>query len=871
MTESSGRRWIEAFLAAVGAKLAVGLAGFLIVRVDPTPAPFPTWIPLSVMLAFATSGAILVAGGRRDRRAVAFGAQLLAFGSVFADRPIAQLASVSSHPASGTFDVLRALRPDAFAPALLWLFARDFPQSTTFGAARRVSAVALPFAVAVGVVLAGATLGALLTRVSDGGAPWWLAPFDRWGVGSRYWEALMLLALPALAFIGWQARRAPVDERRRVRVFVAGLVVGAAPLLVDVLLEAFVPPFARWVAHPARRQATGLILYGLLLVVPVATAYAVLVEQALDVRLVVRKALQYALVRYAAVAMLGVPFAAAAMYLYRHRSSSVADLLTGDGLVVFGGTAAVAWAGWRSGRRVFDAIDRRFFREQYDARQILAGIVERSRRAASLDALGALVTSEIDRALHVERVALLVADDAAGAFVACGGAVRPLPHAAALAVLLGGRPEPLLVDLAEGGLSRLPEREREWLADGAVRLLVPLIGPNGGLSALLALGDKKSELPFSREDRQLLAEIAASAALALENLQGRTAARASRPGASGRPPAAAGDEAADECLVCRAVQAPGEAGCRACGGELAQAPVPLLLAGKFRLECRVGGGGMGVVYRARDVALDRHVAIKTLPRVSPEYARRLRREARAIAGFSHPNLALIFGVEAWRGTPVLVLEYLEGGTLADRLRRGPLPPAEVVDLGLVMAEVLARVHAAGVLHRDVKPSNIGFTREVVPKLLDFGVAKIVDDSLRAGAMSLPADLAAHANAVTATWGATPVQGVAEPTQIVGTPLYLSPEAIRAEPPEPSFDLWALALVLYEAVAGRHPFVRASLFETLGRIARADVPDVRTFAPACPPELAAFLGDALAADRARRPASAREFQAALARVRGETPR
>ncbi len=863
-------RWLDALLAAAGVKLAAGLAGVLFVRADPRPLPFPAWIQLAVMAAFAVSGAILVAGGRRDRRAVLFGAQLVAFASVFADRPIGRLASLATPSAAGAFDGLLALRPDAFVPALLWVFARDFPRSATFGAARRIPAVAISVALGAGAALATATLASALARGAGAAVPVPLAVLDRWGAPSVYWEPLVLLALSALPFIVWQARRAPIGERRRVRLFVTGLVVGSAPMLVDVLLEAFVPPFAEWVSEPGRRWASGLLLYALLLVVPVATAYAVLVEQALDVRLVVRKALQYALVRYVTVAMLGVPFVAAAGYVYWHRTSSVAELLTGGGLAVLAATGAAAWAVWRSGRRLFDAIDRRYFREQYDARQILAGIVERSRRAGSVDALGALVVGEIDRALHVETVALLVAEPARRALVACGGRVPPLSQDAALAVLVGGRPEPLVVDLAEGALARLPEREREWLADGAFRLLVPLIASEGRLAGLLALGDKKSELPFSREDQRLLAEVAASAALVLENLQVRTAPAG--PPLPGRAAVAGADaeEAADECVACHELQPAGERACRVCGGELERAPVPVVLAGKFRLECRVGGGGMGVVYRARDLALDRLVAIKTLPRVSPDYARQLRQEARAIAALSHANLALIFGAEAWRGTPMLILEYLEGGTLADRLRRGALAPAETVGIGAAMADALARVHEAGILHRDVKPSNIGFTKGAVPKLLDFGVAKIVDDSMRAGAVRLPADAAAPASATTATWLGTPIDGANEPTPVVGTPLYLSPEAIRAEPPDPSFDLWALALVLYEAIAGRHPFARASLFEALGQIARADVPDVRTFAPACPPALAAFLAGALAPDRTRRPASAREFRATLERLRLEPP-
>ena len=133
---------------------------------------------------------------------------------------------------------------------------------------------------------------------------------------------------------------------------------------------------------------------------------------------------------------------------------------------------------------------------------------------------------------------------------------------------------------------------------------------------------------------------------------------------------------------------------------------------------------MGVVYRAKDLTLGRAVALKTLPATSPEDSARLRREARAMAAITHPNLALIFGVETWQGTPILVIEYLAGSTLAERLPTGPMAWEEVLELSLVLASVLERVHGSGILHRDVKPSNIGFTEEDVPKLLDFGLVRI---------------------------------------------------------------------------------------------------------------------------------------------------
>ena len=160
------------------------------------------------------------------------------------------------------------------------------------------------------------------------------------------------------------------------------------------------------------------------------------------------------------------------------------------------------------------------------------------------------------------------------------------------------------------------------------------------------------------------------------------------------------------------------------GGTLIVSAAPHTLRGVYRFDRRLGSGGMGVVYLARDLNLDRPVAIKTLPSVTPEQAARLRVEARAMAAVHHPNLAVIHGVETWQGTPFLIQEFLPGGTLSDRLRGGPLAIDAALRLCGTIAEALDQLHSAGIIHRDVKPSNIGFTDRDVPKLFDFGLAKL---------------------------------------------------------------------------------------------------------------------------------------------------
>jgi serine/threonine-protein kinase len=227
-----------------------------------------------------------------------------------------------------------------------------------------------------------------------------------------------------------------------------------------------------------------------------------------------------------------------------------------------------------------------------------------------------------------------------------------------------------------------------------------------------------------------------------------------------------------------------------------------------------------------------------------------------MASVTHPHLALIFGVEAWRGTPLLVLEYLDAGTLAGRLEQGRrLSPVETIELGIALAEALDAVHRAGILHRDVKPSNIGFSSAGVAKLMDFGVARIVSGALEPEHEPAPGEIA----------GAEERRRTASGL-VFGTPLYLSPEALRGETADAGFDLWGLAVVLYEALAGRHPFERPSWAETMAAITRASLPDLRTLRADAPPALADLFAESLALERGRRPSTARELVQRLERAR-----
>jgi eukaryotic-like serine/threonine-protein kinase len=244
---------------------------------------------------------------------------------------------------------------------------------------------------------------------------------------------------------------------------------------------------------------------------------------------------------------------------------------------------------------------------------------------------------------------------------------------------------------------------------------------------------------------------------------------------------------------------------------------------------------MGVVYLAHDLQLDREVALKTLPRVTSDAARRLRGEARAMAAVRHPNVVQIHGLETWCGVPVLVLEHLTGGTLQARLGRR-MEVAAALELALALAGGLEAVHAAGLLHRDVKPSNVGFDAAGTPRLLDFGLSRIAAD------------------------GEAPLFGggvVGLSSRFAGTPLYMSPDVVAGAEPGPADDVWSLLVLLYECLAGSHP-LRNVPREDLGRaLEEPGFPHLRRLRPDVPVVLADTLGQWLRGrDRPATPAEAR---------------
>jgi len=258
--------------------------------------------------------------------------------------------------------------------------------------------------------------------------------------------------------------------------------------------------------------------------------------------------------------------------------------------------------------------------------------------------------------------------------------------------------------------------------------------------------------------------------------------------------------------------------------------------GPYEVLAPLGAGGMGEVYRAKDKRLDRTVALKVLPQhlaADPDLRQRFEREARAVSSLNHPHICALFDVGRQDGIDFLVMEYLEGETLADRLGRGPLPTEQVLRYGIEIADALDKAHRQGIVHRDLKPGNVMLTKAGT-KLLDFGLAKLH------GAQAAP--VASMLSAL-----ATSERPLTERGTVLGTIQYMAPEQLEAKEADARSDIFALGSLLYEMATGKRAFTGKSQASLIAAILSAEPPPLASVQPMTPPALERLVKVCLAKD------------------------
>jgi tRNA A-37 threonylcarbamoyl transferase component Bud32 len=636
-----------------------------------------------------------------------------------------------------------------------------------------------------------------------------------------------------IAMLVWNYHRlTDVNERRRGRVLLVGITVAGVGVLLGVVafLTMLVGPGSGLLllSGPPIVVIAGLLFVAL----PCSFAYAIVAQRLFDIRIIIRQGLQYAFARRSILLLAPALAAGFVVDLVVHAEQPLTDLIQARGwaYVTLAGLAAVVYRnrdGWMT------SLDRRFFRERYDAHQILRQVIDDVRAGVMLDTVAPVVVSRMSAAFHSTFVALLVCEPHQRDFhvlaVAPDASVVPrLTRASTLVGLVRVLRKPIEVSTSPDWLDdELPAPDAAAMRAARVDLVAPIVtGAAHQREALLVLGTKRSEEPYGRDDRELVSSVAASLAVLLER----------------RPDEGETDEAFAECPQCGACDGVHATRCAEDGTPLVRVRLPRVLGGRYTIRRRLGRGGMGTVYEAHDGALERRVAVKVIRDDiigSPHAADRFRREALVAASFAHPNVVTVYDFGITDGARAyLVMERLTGATVGDTLRRdGRLASSRTLHVMRGVCQAVDAAHRRQLVHRDLKPDNIFLTTDDVPKVLDFGIAKFVRPAL-------------DSTVLTAT-GA-----------VIGTRGYMSPEQVRGGAPDPSWDRWALAVVAYEMLAGRRPFADARSLDVFPALAPGPWIRLTDRHPELPSALDAVFARAFSLDPAERPTGALAFLGSL---------
>jgi hypothetical protein len=618
------------------------------------------------------------------------------------------------------------------------------------------------------------------------------------------------------------------DSRRRIRLVIGGTMIAVIPFVALT----FVFNVAEWGSQQTYNTYSPLSFLAMLCI-PASIGAAVWKEQLFDIRVLVRRGLQYLFAKVALRALLALPIALLVFSILLNPNRTIAQILTqGSGwLNVVWIAAAAAALYWR--RRLQMWLDRRFFREDYQHEQVLVHLIDEVRQRDSVAEIAQLVTARIDSVLHPTALHIFYRAKDDSEFVSGRSASQPpsqqvLSEERTLARLPAGlddaptqqhfSQQEMLLRMLDGSkairdfptdFNELPEDERSWLENLSVRLIVPITGARDRLVGVLLLGARMSDEPYSSTDRRLLEGIAAQIGLVYENQHLRERVRLDadvRRDVLGRLEDR-GVSLLKECPKCGACYDSTTDRCEEDGAELMLTlPVERTLDGKYRLERALGRGGFGVVYEATDLRLQRRVAAKVMMGSSfgdVTALRRFEREARAAARIDHRHITRVHDYGALgSGGAYLIMELVAGRTWRQELKRcGVIAPARAAEWFRQLLEGLQFAHNHGVVHRDLKPENVmivetpGGADEL--KIMDFGMAKVlvgetgVTDSLT------------QAGAVMGTFG------------------YIAPEIFTGGAVDERADIFAIGVMLVETLVGERPFRGQTHHEILTSLLHSD--------------------------------------------------
>jgi hypothetical protein len=662
----------------------------------------------------------------------------------------------------------------------------------------------------------------------------WLA-MHGWTFEASFAIALAANVLIVIEGIGRYRVNLDANERRRIQI----VVYTGVPAVFAYALKTGLPIVFGLLGMPIELPwPIEALLQAIVLLPAFGLPYAVAVEHVFSPRTILRRSLQYALARRTLTFLVVLPILALAASLVQQRDMSLSMIVSGRPLFYLFFLVMLG-LGLKYRDTAQRWLDQQFFRTEYDAREILVQLAGRVPYEADSRELVSMVVSQIDTALHPESLAVLASDSAhgsnPGARFETVSSLRvtaaPLAADSGLITLLRWSDKPLeiFLDDEQSPVARVPPADRAWLASTNAALLVPIFAGGSDprpLIGVIALGQKRSEEPYTTEDRELLRGIAVQMGVALD--LSRLRKQASAPQAQSGS-GAAGSVAATPTFTPTVVT--GGSG----GGS--GISVGAVVDGKYRVDSVIGQGGMGAVFRAWDLRLERPVAIKVVRAdliSNPDSRERFNRESKIVARLQHPSIVTVYDYgNLADGAAFLVMEFIPGEDLRRLLKReGRLAPPRMSSLMTGICGGVDIAHKSGVFHRDLKPENILLPDSGTgPKVVDFGVAKL-----------------ANTGTGTGETGAISVVGT-----IVGTPAYMSPEQLRGEAVDARADVFSLGVMAYEMLTARLPYTGASLWD----IGMKQV-EGKVDTSGMPAELAAVIARAIAYEKDKRPATPLEF-------------
>lgn len=642
-------------------------------------------------------------------------------------------------------------------------------------------------------------------------------------------------------------------ERRRLKLVIYGTLLTVFPVILLAISEGLIKSRG-WQNYPTWQNVNEQALWitdTTSLSLPFVWGYAILTRRVYDVRVVLRRGLQYLLARNVLRLLLLLPVLALVYQIISQPDQTVRQLLFAQPLTLLLLTLAALSLIFRQQLRLW--LDRRFFREQYQQEQLLYRLIDEISAFDELPALCQRVEQALRETLHPLHVRFFLRQASARGLQAVAtsspdGAAAGLVKQAALAEtsalyqLLKAAAAPLSVPLPRG--TALPPLEEQQLAAWQASLLVPLPDSQGQLAGLMLLGEKLSEEPYSPTDRRLLMALARQIATVVEvvQLRGRVSQQAQAAHTVLARLAADDVNLLRECPQCGECFDRAASTCPTCNVALAlPLPVERTLENRYRLEKRIGQGGMGAVYQATDLSLRRAVAVKIIRADcfgDARLLRRFEREAQAAARLDHPHIVKVYDFgRTPTGGAWLVMELLRGATLRAILQQtGQLAPSAALPWFTQLLAGLAAAHQAGVIHRDLKPENLllNETAEGATqlKILDFGLARLLPF-----APEMPA-----------------VSTDTLPGLLVGTLAYMAPEQLTGNLADERADLYAAGVLMVEALTGHRPL--------------REVPTLAVPVNAVPSQIAAWerlhqvLRKCLATEAAARYANVAALQAEL---------